>query len=86
MMPRFLLRRVLFLLVVIVLIASWPGGAAGAAQPAAGPAAAATPSAYTIVNRNSGKCLQVTGTADGAAVRQWTWLNNNCQQWRLQPA
>jgi hypothetical protein len=25
------------------------------------------------------------GTGDGANVRQWTWLNNNCQQWQLQP-
>jgi len=41
-----------------------------------------------LVNANSGKVLDVANcaTADGAAVRQWTWLNNNCQQWRLQPA
>lgn len=90
---------------------------------------AATPAAYTVVNRNSGKCLQVSGTADGAAttqsactgaagqrwrfedladdtsrvvnvgsgkvldvadcgtadgaaVRQWSWLNNTCQRFR----
>lgn len=41
-----------------------------------------------VVNVNSGKVLDVAdcGTADGTAVRQWTWLNNACQQWRLQPA
>ncbi|MEU9223382.1 hypothetical protein AB0D40_03265 [Streptomyces massasporeus] len=22
-------------------------------------------------------------TADSADVRQWSWLNNNCQQWKL---
>lgn len=38
-------------------------------------------------NLNSGKVLDVAdcGSADGAVVRQWSWLNNNCQQWRLQP-
>nr|WP_141308271.1 RICIN domain-containing protein [Streptomyces spinoverrucosus] len=25
------------------------------------------------------------GTANGTDVRQWTWLNNSCQQWRLVP-
>ncbi|MFJ4833682.1 RICIN domain-containing protein [Streptomyces sp. NPDC088747] len=42
---------------------------------------------YTPVNRHSGKCLDLAGgsTADGAYLRQWTWLNNNCRQWRLQP-
>jgi hypothetical protein len=41
-----------------------------------------------LVNVNSGKVADVAdcGTADGTTVRQWTWLNNACQQWRLQPA
>ena len=44
------------------------------------------PSAYyRIVNRNSGKVLDVNGgsTADGAAVIQWTWGGGNNQQWQL---
>ncbi|WP_159461061.1 hypothetical protein [Streptomyces viridosporus] len=24
--------------------------------------------------------------ADGADVRQWTWLDNGCRQWRPNPA
>ncbi|MBT1091845.1 RICIN domain-containing protein [Streptomyces sp. Tu102] len=65
---------------------------------------------YTVVNRNSGKCLDVTGSStaddthrlvnvatgkildtencsstDGADLRQWSLLNNTCQQWRLMP-
>jgi hypothetical protein len=32
------------------------------------------------VNGNSGQFANATD------VRQWTWLNNNCQQWRLVPA
>ncbi|MGW0425350.1 RICIN domain-containing protein, partial [Streptomyces sp. NPDC003015] len=40
-----------------------------------------------IVNENSGKVADVAncGTTDGTDVRLWTWLNNNCQQWRLVP-
>lgn len=43
---------------------------------------AAMPSAYTIVDRSSGKCLEAAG---GAGIRQWSWLDNTCQQWQLQP-
>lgn len=53
-----------------------------------GPAgeAASTPSAYTIVNRNSGKCLEVAGgsTADGANIQQWTCNGGSNQRWRLE--
>lgn len=40
-----------------------------------------------MLNRNSGKVLDVAGcaTASGADVRLWTWSDNACQQWRLQP-
>lgn len=79
---------------------------------------AATPTAYIVTNRNSGKCLDVSGgstadgadviqytcngganqrwriedqandtancgTADGTNLQQWSWLNNNCQKFRL---
>jgi GH43 family beta-xylosidase len=47
---------------------------------------ASTPTAYTIVNRNSGKCLEVENgsTADGANVRQWTCNGGNAQRWRVE--
>ncbi|MGP3920275.1 family 43 glycosylhydrolase [Nonomuraea sp. 10N515B] len=54
----------------------------------AGPAGetAATPSAYRIVNRNSGKCLDVSGasSADGADVIQWSCNGGTNQQWRIE--
>ncbi|WP_149830755.1 family 43 glycosylhydrolase [Streptomyces tailanensis] len=54
----------------------------------AGPAGetAATPSAYRIVNRHSGKCLDVSGAsgADGADVIQWTCNGGTNQQWRIE--
>ncbi|MGJ6965888.1 RICIN domain-containing protein [Streptosporangium sp. G11] len=42
---------------------------------------------HRLVNKQSDKALEVAdcGTADGTDVRQWAWLNNACQQWRLQP-
>jgi len=45
---------------------------------------AATPTAYTVVNRNSGKCLDLANgsSADGADVRQWTCNGTTAQQWR----
>jgi hypothetical protein len=40
---------------------------------------------YTVVNRQSGKCLGVNGvsTADGAAVQQWTCGSGANQQFTL---
>lgn len=40
-----------------------------------------------IVNRHSGKVLDVNGasTADGAAIIQWPWTGATNQQWRLTP-
>lgn len=40
---------------------------------------------YELVNRNSGKALDVNGgsTADGGDVIQWTWSNGNNQKWRI---
>lgn len=53
----------------------------------AGPAgeSAATPEAYTLVNRNSGKCLEVEGgsSADGANVLQWACNGGTNQRWRV---
>jgi len=47
---------------------------------------AATPTGYRIVNRNSGKCLDVVAasTADGADVIQWTCHNGANQRWRIE--
>ncbi|GAB2632630.1 hypothetical protein GCM10027168_74240 [Streptomyces capparidis] len=46
---------------------------------------AATPAAYTLVNRNSGKCLDVAGgaTADGTDIAQWTCNGRANQKWRV---
>jgi alpha-L-fucosidase 2 len=42
---------------------------------------------YRLVNRRSGKVLDVYGgsTADGAKVVQWSWTGGTNQQWRLEP-
>ncbi|MGB3440597.1 MAG: family 43 glycosylhydrolase [Actinophytocola sp.] len=45
---------------------------------------AATPAAYTIVNRNSGKCLQVSGSADGAGTTQSACTGSSGQRWRFE--
>ncbi|WP_189145933.1 family 43 glycosylhydrolase [Streptomyces lacrimifluminis] len=47
---------------------------------------AATPTAYTLVNRNSGKCLDVEGgnTADGTNILQWTCNGGTNQKWRIE--
>ncbi|MET9512378.1 family 43 glycosylhydrolase [Streptomyces flavidovirens] len=54
----------------------------------AGPAGetAPTPSAYTIVNRSSGKCLDVAGgsSSDGANVVQWACSGGANQKWRIE--
>ncbi|HEU4329362.1 MAG TPA: family 43 glycosylhydrolase [Roseiflexaceae bacterium] len=43
---------------------------------------------YTLVNRNSGKCLEVAGgsTADGANVQQWACNGGTHQRWRVEDA
>ncbi|GAB3108563.1 hypothetical protein GCM10027160_06690 [Streptomyces calidiresistens] len=56
------------------------------AQPAPAAAAAVDTGAwYVLVNRHSGKALDVAGvsTADGAALQQWTRHDGNNQQWRF---
>ncbi|MGW2614935.1 family 43 glycosylhydrolase [Streptomyces sp. NPDC001500] len=47
---------------------------------------ATTPTSYTLVNRNSGKCLDVAGgsAADGANVLQWTCNGGANQKWRVE--
>ncbi|MGW6733671.1 family 43 glycosylhydrolase [Streptomyces sp. NPDC055013] len=47
---------------------------------------AATPTSYTLVNRNSGKCLDVNGgsTADGTDIFQWTCTGGANQKWKVE--
>ncbi|MDX3531436.1 family 43 glycosylhydrolase [Streptomyces sp. ID05-39B] len=47
---------------------------------------ATTPTAYTIVNRNSGKCLDVENgnTADGTNIFQWSCTGGANQKWRVE--
>ncbi len=47
---------------------------------------ATTPTAYTLVNRNSGKCLDVEGgnTLDGTNIFQWSCNGGANQKWRLE--
>ena len=47
---------------------------------------AATPTSYTLVNRNSGKCLDVNGgdSADGTNIFQWTCNGGTNQKWKVE--
>ncbi len=46
-----------------------------------------TPNDFTLVNRATGKCLDVNGwsTADGANVQLWTCTGGANQRWRIEP-
>ncbi|MET8281688.1 non-reducing end alpha-L-arabinofuranosidase family hydrolase, partial [Micromonospora sp. NPDC005174] len=62
--------------------------AGAAAMAVSSPAAAATVDTsawYVLVNRNSGKALDVynLATSDGARITQWTRNNGNQQQWQF---
>ncbi|MER5833462.1 non-reducing end alpha-L-arabinofuranosidase family hydrolase [Streptomyces sp. NPDC002130] len=72
-------RRLLAVLAPLLLLATFLG-----AQPAS--AATVDPSAsYVLVNRNSGKALDVynLATDDGARITQWTRNDQNQQQWQF---
>lgn len=60
--------------------------ALGTTLPGPSGESAATPTAYTLVNRNSGKCLDVDGggTADGTDIFQWTCNGGTNQKWRVE--
>ncbi|MET9436675.1 family 43 glycosylhydrolase [Streptomyces sp. NPDC006551] len=60
--------------------------ALGTVRPGPSGETAATPTAYTLVNRNSGKCLDVAGgsTADGTNIAQWTCNGGAHQKWRIE--
>ncbi|MFJ3222249.1 non-reducing end alpha-L-arabinofuranosidase family hydrolase [Streptomyces sp. NPDC086783] len=73
------LRRLLAVLAPLVIVATFLG-----AQPAA--AATVDPNAsYVLVNRNSGKALDVynMATNDGARITQWTRNDQSQQQWQF---
>ncbi|MEU5785192.1 RICIN domain-containing protein, partial [Micromonospora lupini] len=62
--------------------------AGAAAMAVSSPAAAATVDTsawYVLVNRNSGKAVDVynLATTDGARITQWTRNNGNQQQWQF---
>ena len=42
---------------------------------------------YTVVNKNSGKCVdaRAAGTANGTAIQQYTCNTTNAQQYQFQP-
>jgi hypothetical protein len=74
--------RALIALLTTVLAAT----AAVALNPGAAAAATVDTSAwYVLVNRNSGKALDVSGvsTADGAVVQQWSRHDGTNQQWQF---
>lgn len=60
--------------------------ALGTTLPGPSGESAATPAAYTLVNRNSGTCLDVDGggTADGTDIFQWTCNGGTNQKWRVE--
>lgn len=73
------LRRLLAVLAPLLLVAGFLG-----AQPAA--AATVDPNAsYVLVNRNSGKALDVynMATSDGARITQWARNDQSQQQWQF---
>jgi hypothetical protein len=60
--------------------------ALGTSLPGPSGETAATPTSYTLVNRNSGKCLDVSGgnTADGTNVFQWSCNGGGNQKWKVE--
>ncbi|MFE8986868.1 family 43 glycosylhydrolase [Streptomyces collinus] len=58
----------------------------GASLPGPSGEPATTSTAYTVTNRNSGKCLEVAGSsaADGANVQQYGCNGGAHQRWRLE--
>lgn len=73
------LRRLLAVLAPFLLVATFLG-----AHPASA-ATVDTNASYVLVNRNSGKALDVynLATDDGARITQWTRNDENQQQWQF---
>ncbi|WP_030326822.1 non-reducing end alpha-L-arabinofuranosidase family hydrolase [Streptomyces sp. NRRL B-3229] len=73
------LRRLFAVLAPLLLVAAFLG-----AQPASA-ATVDTNASYVLVNRNSGKALDVynLATTDGARITQWTRNDQSQQQWQF---
>ncbi|MEU8437146.1 non-reducing end alpha-L-arabinofuranosidase family hydrolase [Streptomyces sp. NPDC029216] len=78
--PVPLTRRLLALLAPLLLLAAFLGAQPAGAAPAIDPNAT-----YVLVNRNSGKALDVynLATTDGARITQWTRNDQNQQLWQF---
>ncbi|WP_344056174.1 RICIN domain-containing protein, partial [Sphaerisporangium rubeum] len=82
-MPR---RRSLWSRVAAAVIAIVVGGTAAAVNSSTASAATVDTNAwYVLINRNSGKALDVynLSTADGARITQWSRNDGNQQQWQF---
>ncbi|MEU6929080.1 non-reducing end alpha-L-arabinofuranosidase family hydrolase [Streptomyces sp. NPDC046374] len=77
--PPVRLRRLLVVLTPLLLLATF-----FSAQPASA-ATVDTNASYVLVNRNSGKALDVynLATGDGARITQWARNDQNQQQWQF---
>ncbi|MFD7293106.1 non-reducing end alpha-L-arabinofuranosidase family hydrolase [Streptomyces sp. NPDC059897] len=77
--PPVRLRRLLAILAPLLLVAGFLG-----AQPAAA-ATVDTNASYVLVNRNSGKALDLynMATSDGARITQWARNDQSQQQWQF---
>ncbi|MFD3355901.1 non-reducing end alpha-L-arabinofuranosidase family hydrolase [Streptomyces fradiae] len=75
----------LVLSLVLAVLSSLLLGAAFLGAPPAAAATVDTGAWYVLVNRNSGKALDVhnLATGDGARITQWTRNDQNQQQWRF---
>ncbi|WP_330328846.1 non-reducing end alpha-L-arabinofuranosidase family hydrolase [Streptomyces sp. NBC_00536] len=78
--PVHLRRRLLAVLAPLLLLAAFLG-----VQPAGAATAVDPDASYVLVNRNSGKALDVynLATNDGARITQWTRNDQNQQQWQF---
>ncbi|MFE9427373.1 RICIN domain-containing protein [Kitasatospora sp. NPDC006697] len=78
-------RRVLGPGAAAVLVATALATAAGAGS---AHAAVSSSTWYTLVNANSGKCVDAAaaGTANGTVVQQYSCNGTTAQQWQLRPA
>ncbi|MEU9996493.1 non-reducing end alpha-L-arabinofuranosidase family hydrolase [Streptomyces sp. NPDC050848] len=74
------LKRLLAVLAPLLLLATF-----FSAQPAGAATTIDTNASYVLVNRNSGKALDVynLATNDGARITQWARNDQNQQQWRF---
>ncbi|MFJ3202491.1 non-reducing end alpha-L-arabinofuranosidase family hydrolase [Streptomyces sp. NPDC086989] len=78
--PVHLRRRLLAVIAPLLLLATCLS-----VQPAGAAPAVDTEASYVLVNRNSGKALDVynLATGDGARITQWTRNDQNQQQWQF---